>query len=152
MIINTNFDTLTLIDNGIVLCCKNNQKREISFSELDKIYMKVYKLKPIYEFAFILFPFLIILFCIQYIMLEKVMFMALFTVIPVFVKTYRYKRNGLVICLKDGTIFRKKVSLKLKAENVAIVNAVKRGWLNYGVKTKEINELESVNFSHSMAS
>lgn len=152
MTVNTNFNTLTLIDNGIVLGYKNNQKKEIQFSELDKIYMKVYKLKPLYEFAFILFPFLLVFLCIQYIMIEKIMFMALFTVIPVFIKTYRYKRNGLVICLKDGTVFRKSVPLKLKSENVTMVNAVKREWLSYGLKTKESFESDSMDLCHNKAS
>lgn len=143
MAVNTNFNTLMLNDNGIVLGYKKNQKKEISFSDLDKIYIKVYKIKPLCEFVFILFPFLLVFLCVQYIMLKEVVFVALFTVIPVFVKTHNYKRNGMVIRLKDGTVFRKNVPLKLKSQNVTIINAVKRNWLNYGVKGKE-QALESV--------
>ena len=50
------------------------------------------------------------------------MFMALFTVVPVYVKTFRWKKYGLTMCLKDGTVFRKNVSLKLKTENITMIN------------------------------
>lgn len=134
MTVNTNFDTLILADDGIVLGFRNRQKREISFSELDKIYIKEYKLNPLFEFAFILFPFLIILLSLQYLTLEKTILLAALIIIPVFVKRYKYKRKVLRIILKDGTVFKKKVASKFKSENIAIVNAVKREQLNYYVK------------------
>lgn len=152
MAINTNFDNLTVNDAGIVLSHKKNQIREISFSDLDKIYMKVYKIKPIYELTFIMLPFLLIFFCVQYIMLEKVMFMAVFTIIPVFVKTYNYKRNGLVLCLKDGTVFRKRVSASSKSESVTMINTVKREWSNYGIKVKQLKEVAPMDFYQNKAS
>lgn len=132
---NTNFDALHLVDDGIILSHKNQQKKEISFSELDKIYMKQYKLSPLYQFIFILIPFFLIVLYVQYLMIEKVMFAAVFTVIPIFAKTYNYKRNSLVISVKDGTVYRKKVSSMLKNENVSMVNTVRRERLNYYVKT-----------------
>lgn len=140
MAISTTFDALTLVENGVVLNLKNEKKVEISFLELDKVYIKVYKLKPVQEFLFILFPFLLIFVSIQYIVLEKVAFVALFAIIPVFVKTYNYKRYGLTIGLKDGTVFRKKVSLKVKSVSVSTVNAVKKEQLNYYYKTKGLQE------------
>ena len=54
------------------------------------------------------------------------MLLAIIPVIPVFIKINHYKRFGLIIQLKDGTIFRKKVTLKLKSENIDFVNAIKK--------------------------
>ena len=152
MAVRSAFNTLTLVENGIVLNGKNEHKREISYSEMDKIYIKVYKLKPVYELMFILFPFLLVFLSFQYIMLEKVVFVAFFSVIPVFVKTYKYKSYGMIISLKDGAFFTKRVSLKLKSDSVAIVNAVKREQLNYYYKTKGLQELEEPQFCQDKAS
>lgn len=152
MAISTTFDAITLVENGIVLCLKNDKKTTISFSDLDKIYMKVYKLKPAHEFAFIVFPFLLLFLGIQYLMIEKVMLVALFVIIPVSVKMYKYKSYGLMIDLKDGTVYRKKVSLVTKSENVSIVNAVKKEQLNYYYKTKGLQELEEPQFYQVKAS
>lgn len=131
MTANTKFDDLTLVENGLIL--KNGKKKEIeiSFSELDKIYIKVYKLKPIYELGFILFPFLLIYLSVQYVALEKVMFVGLSSVIPMFFKINNFKNYGLVVCLKDGTVFRKRLSLNVKGEYVSIVNAVRKEQLNH---------------------
>jgi len=144
MTASSKFNTLALVENGIVLTFKKENKREISYSDLDKIYIKVYKLKPIYEFMFILFPFLLVFLSFQYMMLEEVMFVALFGVVLVFVfvKTYKYKGCGLTISLKDGTLYRKRLSLKMKGESVTLVNAVKKEQLSYYYKTKGLQELD----------
>lgn len=143
MAISTIFDTITLLENGIVLYLKNDKKTTISFSELDKIYIKVNKSKPEHEFVFIILPFLLLFLFIQCLMLEKAILLSLFVVFPVFVKMYKYKSYGLMIDLKDGTVFRKKVALVSKNENVSIVNAVRKKQLNYYYKTKGLQELES---------
>lgn len=143
MAVSSKFNTLTLVENGIVLGFKNENKREISYSELGKIYIKVYKLKPVYELLFILFPFLLVFLSFQFMMLEKVVFVAFFSVIPVFVKTYKYKGYGLEISLNDGTLYRKRLSLKMKGESVAIVNDVKKEQLSYYYKTKGLQEVDS---------
>lgn len=119
------FDSLTLVENGIILKYGKTMGRTISFSELDNIYVKVHNLKPVYEFAFILFPFLLVFMAAQYLPFDIVLFVAICTVIPVFVKVYNYKWYRLNIHLKDGTVFRKKIPSMLKNENNTIVNAVK---------------------------
>jgi hypothetical protein len=128
---NTKFHDLTLVGHGLIL--KNGKKKqiEISFSELDKIYVKMYKLKPVYELVLILFPFFLIFFSVQYFSLEKVMFLGLSAVVPVFAKINNFKNYGLVVCLKDGTVFRKKLSLNVKGEYVSIVNTIRREQLNH---------------------
>lgn len=54
------------------------------------------------------------------------MFMALFPVIPFFVKTNYFRRYALIIQLKDGSHFRKKFPMKMKYENIEFINIVKR--------------------------
>jgi len=148
MTFNTKFDDLTIVEYGLILRQGKKAGREILFSELDKIFIKVYKLKPVYELGFILLPFLLIYLSVQYVTLEKLMFVGLLTIIPVFVKINNYKNYGLIICLKDGTIFRKKVSLSMKAENISIINAVIRERFNYSIKINATNKLEPLEFCH----
>jgi hypothetical protein len=56
----TKFDKLTLVEDGIILSRKDNKQYLVSFSELDKIYLKRYQLNSVFEFAFIVLPFLLI--------------------------------------------------------------------------------------------
>jgi hypothetical protein len=76
------------------------------------------------------------------------MFVGLLAVIPVFVKINNYKSYGLIICLKDGTIFRKKLSLGMKAENIFIINALIRERFNYSTKINVPSKLEPLEFCH----
>jgi hypothetical protein len=130
----TEFDSLTLAEYGIVLQYKKKKVGEISYSELDKIYIKVYKLKPIYGFLLVLFPMLFAFLCFEYIHLNIEMSVALLPVIPTIVKINRikkFKRFGLVIALKDSSVFRKHVSKNLKSDTVELIKEVKRKRLNY---------------------
>ncbi len=142
MTTNTKFDGLTLVEQGLIL--KNGKKKEIeiSFSELDKIYIKVSKLKPVFELGLILFPFLLIFLSVQFVSLEKMMFVGFSVVIPIFFKINNYKNYSLVVCLKEGTVFRKKLSLNEKGEYVSIVNAVRKEQLHHYTKINTTDKLE----------
>lgn len=129
---NTKFDGITIVEHGLILKCGKNEEREISFSELDKIYIKVDKLRPICELGFILLPFLVVFLSVQFLELEKVMFIGLSAIIPVFVKINNYKSYGLRLCLKDGTIYRKRIPVNLKSDNVSMVSSIrKKMWDHY---------------------
>ncbi len=128
------FDSLTLTDNGILVQFEKKTVSKISYSELDKIYLKVYKLKPIYGFLLVLFPMLFAFLCFEYIHLNIEMSVALLPVIPTIVKINRISkcnRFGLVIVLKDGSVFRKHVSKNLKSDTIELINEVKKKRLNY---------------------
>lgn len=122
----TIFDSLTLVENKLVLKYRKKQLNQILFSEIDKIYIKVYKLKPIYGFLVVLSPMLFAFPYFEFIKLNVEMTIVLFPVIPALVKTSRFNRYGLVIILKDGSVYRKKVPLKLKSDTVELINEVKK--------------------------
>jgi hypothetical protein len=125
------FDSLTLVENGTVLKYKKNKVGEISYSELQKIYIKVYKLKPIYGFMLALFPMLFAFLCFEFIKINIEISLALMLVIPTIVKSNRFQRFGLVIVLKDGSVFKKHISNKFKSDAIELINEVKRKRLNY---------------------
>lgn len=148
---NTKFDDLTIVEDGLILKKGKKKVIKISFSELDKIYIKVYKLNPIYELGFILLPFLLIFLSVQYVSIEKVMFVGLSTIIPVFVKINNYKNYGLIICLKKGIVFRKKVLLNKKEETVSIVNTIRKEQLNHYTKTNTSLKSEPLEVCQNLA-
>lgn len=146
------FGSLALEDHGLTLKFGKKQERKVSFSELDKIYIKVYKLNPAYRYLFILVPFLLAFLFFEYIKLDIEMFVALVPVIPVFAKINFYKRYGLVIRLKDGTFYRKKVSKKLKSDHIDLINEVKRERLKYIEMDTASQPIDFPMLRHEMAS
>jgi hypothetical protein len=134
------FDSLTLVENGLILNNGKKGEKEIPFSELDKIYIKKYKLYPVFEFLFISLPFILTYIVIQYCPSDLVWLASLFTIFPVFMTVNNYKWFKLKVCLNDGTYFMKTISLHLKSENINIVKNVQTEYYNY-----KINKLASEN-------
>lgn len=71
------FDSLTLTDNSILVQFEKKTVSKITYSDFDKIYIKVNKLKPIYGFLLVLFPILFAFLCFEYIQLNIEMSVAL---------------------------------------------------------------------------
>lgn len=110
----TKFETLSLVENGLILKTGKKDIREIPFSELDKVYIKSSSLDPIFQIVCIVFPFVLIYLFIQRFSIGVVLFFAFFVMLPFFVKMYNYKWYRLIILLKDGTFYRKKGIFKSK--------------------------------------
>jgi len=101
-------------------------EREISFSELDMVYIKTHSLHSVIEFVLILLPFLHVLLSVQYIPFDIMIIVALLTIMPSFAKVMNYKWYSLKIRLYDGTLYRKKFSLDLKSECLTIINQIQK--------------------------
>lgn len=125
------FDNMTFSENGLVLKYKNKPQREISFEDVDQIYIKKYKLHPVMKLIGIVSPFLLIYLTLQYFPFDLVIIAGLFTIVPVFMSIINYKWYRLCIRLKDGTTCRKKVPLHLKTENISVLNKVRTEYLYY---------------------
>jgi hypothetical protein len=134
----TKFDKLTLVEDGIILSRKDNKQYLVSFSELDKIYLKRYQLNSVFEFAFIVLPFLLIPISFTHLPFNIAIILALITIIPVFVTVNKYRWYRLKICLQDGTSFSKKVSLHLKSENIILVDKVVAEKLHYKARANSV--------------
>ncbi|QBN20441.1 hypothetical protein [Flavobacterium nackdongense] len=119
------FDKQLMTENGLVVQYKKNEWNEIPFSDLDKIYIKVYqsKLKNIS----ILFPVLLAFLFIEYAQLDITMFMALFPVFPFFLKINYFRRFAVLVQLKNGRQYRKNFPVKKKYKHIEFINAVKTG-------------------------
>lgn len=127
----TKFHNLTFSGNGLVLEDKNKQQIEISFAELDQIYMKKHKLHSFVKFIGISFPFLFVFMSIQYLPFNLMILVSIITVLPIFMFIINYKSYRLYVRLNDGTIFLKKIALNLKTENISILEKVRTEYLYY---------------------
>jgi hypothetical protein len=134
----TKFDNLTLVEDGILLSLKDKKQHWVSFSELDRIYLKRHQLNPVFEFVFILLPFLLIPISVTYLPFDLALFLALITIIPVFLTVYNYRWYRLKICLHDGTLFRKKVSMQSKSESIILVEKVQAEKLHYKARANSV--------------
>jgi hypothetical protein len=130
---NSKFDTLILIDNGLVLKYRKRNEIKISYSELNKVYIDKHKLHPFFEFFCIAIPFLLVLVSIQYLPFYPIIILSLITIPLAFIRVLNYKWYQLNICLKNGVLYRKKVSLNKKAENFSLIHKVQKEFSYYNL-------------------
>lgn len=127
----TKFQSLSLVENGLILKCQDKRSIEIPYAELDKVYIKKYKLNPIVEFLCIALPFVFVYVALQYLPFYLMIFVSLISVLPIFLRVLNYKWYQLFVILKDGTFFKKRVSLNKKMENFSILNKVEKEIFDY---------------------
>lgn len=125
------FDSLKVVENGLLLKCQNKREIKIPYTELDKIYIKKCKLNPFVEFLCIAFPFLFVYIAMQYLPFYLMILVSVITVLPVFIRVINYKWYKLFVFLNDGTFFTKRVSLHKKTENFSILNRVEKEIFDY---------------------
>ena len=125
MISKNKFTKVTLVKNGLILISEKN-KKEIPISEVDKVYITVDKLSPIYTFCYILLSIVFILFSIWYLSLDMILIVPSLLVILVSTKLNNYKSYGLKICLKNGDYFKQQVPSELKYDTIELVNCIRK--------------------------
>lgn len=130
---NMKFDQLTLSKNGVLLKYRNQPEIEIPFSDFDQIYIKKHTLNPIVEFMLIGFPFLLVILAVQYLPFLLMTLLSIALVALVFSNVINYKWYQLHISLKDGTSFKKRISLDRKPENISMMEKVYGEYLHYNV-------------------
>lgn len=125
------FDQLTYSSRGLLIQYKNNPEIEISFADIDKIYIKKHKLHPALEFVSITIPFLIVVLVVQYFPSSLLILISIVAIVPIFMRLINYKWYSLCICLKDGSLYRKKISMKMKMESFSVLEKIRAAYFNY---------------------
>lgn len=133
----TKFDSLTFSKNSLFLKYRDEPEIEISFADLDQIYVKKHKLNPMLEFIGISFPFLFVFMAIQYLPFDLMILVSIISMLPVVLIIVNYKWYRLYVRLNDGTVFRKKISSDLKSENISIMEKVRTEYLYYTASALE---------------
>ena len=119
------FKNISVSDNGIKLSLKSKELKEISFSEIDKIYITVNNKKTNYVILLTVISLGIVLLSLFYLPLGIIFLIPLSMVAIGIIVSNNYQSYRLNIALKDGDVFKKRISQKLKYETIDIVNNIK---------------------------
>ncbi|MFV8368225.1 hypothetical protein [Flavobacterium sp. LB2R40] len=119
------FTKVTLVKNRLILISEKN-KKEIPISEVDKVYITVDKLAPIYTFSYILLSIAFMLFSIWYLPFDMILIAPSLLIIAAGIKLKKHKSYGLKICLKNGDYFKKQLPSELKYDTIEIVNCIRK--------------------------
>lgn len=126
MIVSNNFRKLTLDKNGILLNFKAPEKKKILFSDLEKIYITVNKMRTIYEVLIVLSAISVATFLYINFQIDLILITAFLVAIAIILKKNDYKSYSLQLRLKNGEIFKNKVQSKSKHETIDTVNEVRK--------------------------
>ncbi|MFH6970870.1 hypothetical protein [Flavobacterium petrolei] len=133
------FTKVTLVKNGLILISEKN-KKEIPISDVDKVYITVDKLSPIYTFSYIIFSIAFFLFSIWYLSLDMILIVPALLIITAGIKLNYYRKYGLKICLKNGDYYKKQVSSKLKDDTIELVHCIRSEIYDFRIeKSKNIS-------------
>lgn len=119
------FKNISVSDNGIKLSLKSKELKEISFSEIDKIYITVNNKKTNYVILLTVISLGIVLLSLFYLPLGIIFLIPLSMVVIGIIVSNNYQSYRLNIALKDGDVFIKRISQKLKYETIDVVNNIK---------------------------
>lgn len=143
MISKNKFTKVTLVKNGLILISEKN-KKEIPISEVDKVYITVDKLSPIYIFSYILLSITFILFSIWFLSLDIILIVPSLLVILVSTKLNNYKSYGLAICLKDGDYYKQQVPSELKYDTIELINCIRKEIYAFKIEKSKNNSLNNL--------
>ncbi|MFV8371196.1 hypothetical protein [Flavobacterium sp. LB2P6] len=125
MISKNRFTKVTMGSNGLIIITTKD-KKEISISELDRVYITVDKIAPIYTFSYILLSIAFILFSLWYLPFDMILIAPSLLIIAAGIKLREYKSYGLKICLKNGNYFKKQFPSELKYDTIEMVNCIRK--------------------------
>jgi len=129
------FNSLTVVENGLIL---KNDKKEVTtilFPELDKIYIKKCHLSLVFKLAFILIPFFIASVFLKFLPVEVLLFVESIVFIPLFVWINKYKWYQLNVQHNDGTFYIKTFFSGAKHKHITLVNVVKKEIFDHRIKS-----------------
>ena len=113
MIIN-NLKKITIGEKSLILMFKSKEPKEISFSEINKIYIKIKKVPLLYIVLFVGVSLSVVLSSLWIFGFNWILFSPLFLIVVGVIKLTSYKRYILKIKLKNGSSVIQPIPLKLK--------------------------------------
>ena len=124
--INSRFENISMIDKGLLISFKSIEQKEILFSEIDKIYISVNKVSPLYVFFIIIFSLIVMGFSFWLMDFDVVLLLPLLLIFFGAVQLNNYKRYRMTIRLKNGKFLEQQVPLKLKYQAIDFVNKTRK--------------------------
>lgn len=125
MIIN-NLKKITIGEKEMILKFKSKESKEISFSEINKIYIKVKKVPLKYIMLFVGVSLSVILFSLWIFGFKWILFSPILLILVGVIKLNSYKRYVLKIKLKNGSSVLQPIPLKLKYKTIEDIKKVRK--------------------------
>ena len=125
MIIN-NLKKITIGETELILKFKSKEPKEISFSEINKIYIKVKKVPLKYIMLFVGVSLSVILFSLWIFGFKWILFSPILLILVGVIKLNSYKRYVLKIKLKNGSSVLQPIPLKLKYKTIEDIKKVRK--------------------------
>jgi hypothetical protein len=132
--INSRFENISLVENGVVLSFKSTGQKKISFSEIDKIYISSNKVPPLYVFLFVIISLIVMGFSFWFLDFDLILVLPILLILYGAIRLDNYKRYGMTIALKNADFIELKVPLKLKYEAIDFVNKIKKELFYVAIK------------------
>ena len=125
MIIN-NFKKITIGEKEVILNFKSEEPKEISFSEINKIYIKVKKVPLKYIILFVSVSLGAVLCSLWIFGFKWILFSPIFLILVGVIKLNSYRRYVLKIKLKNGSLVKQPIPLKLKYKTIEDIKIVRK--------------------------
>jgi len=125
MIVN-NFKKITIGEKGVILKFKTKEQKEIPFSEINKIYIKVKKTPVLFTFLFVAVSLSVVLLSLWIFGFKLILFSPLFLILVGIIKLNNYKRYVLKIKLKSGKSIIQPIPLKLKYTTIDDITKIRK--------------------------
>lgn len=124
---NIEFNHLKIAESSLILCYKNNLDTDILLSSIETLYMMPTKTHNYLKTSLILavYSISITLLISNYSMNTGYFIASLFIVVGIIMST-KSKCYTLTICLKNGSLYTKKIPLKNKYETVSLIQKIKK--------------------------
>ena len=121
-----NLKKINIGEKSLILMFKSKEPKEISFSEINKIYIKIKKIPLQYIVLFFGATLSAFLFSLWIFGFNLVLFSPLFLIVVGVIKLNSYKRYVLKIKLKNGSSVIQPIPLKLKYKTIEDIKKVRR--------------------------
>jgi hypothetical protein len=125
MIVN-DFKKITIGEKGVILKFKTKEQKEIPFSEINKIYIKVKKTPIVFMLLFVAVSLSVVLLSLWIFGFKLILFSPLFLILVGVIKLNNYKRYVLKIKLKSGNAIIQAIPLKLKYKTIDDITKIRK--------------------------
>lgn len=121
-----NLRKINIGEKSLILKFKSKEPKQISFSEINKIYIKIKKVPLQYIVLFVSVSLSAVLFSLWIFGFKWILLSPLFLIIAGVIKLTSYKRYVLKIKLKNGSSVIEPIPLKLKYKTIEDIKKVRR--------------------------
>ena len=122
----SNFKKITIGEKGVILKYQDKESKEISFSDINKIYIKVKKVPLKHIIVFVGVSLSLVLFSLWIFGFKWILFSPILLILVGVIKLNSYKRYVLKIKLKNGSSVLQPIPLKLKYKTIEDIKKVRK--------------------------